>query len=51
MDRITVIQEVIKKTKAKTYLEIGVAGGTCFLKIKAPKKIGVDIKFLISTKR
>lgn len=51
MNRITVIQEIIKKTKAKTYLEIGIQWGRCFLEIKATKKIGVDPKISITIKR
>ena len=50
MDRIKVIQEIINKKKAKTYLEIGVSRGHCFLKIKTHIKIGVDPNFLIPKK-
>lgn len=41
-NRITVIQKIIKKIDAHTYLEIGTSHGECFLKIIAPKKIAVD---------
>lgn len=51
MDRITFIQEIINRKKAKTYLEVGVAGGDIFLKIRAKNKIAVDPKFMISKKR
>ena len=47
MNRIKIIQKLINKVRAKTYLEIGVAGGNCFLKIRAPTKIGVDPEFSI----
>lgn len=51
MNRITVLQEIINKIKARTYLEIGVSNGSCFHSIKAMKKIGVDPNFLFSTKK
>jgi hypothetical protein len=46
-----VIQEIIKKTRAKVYLEIGIHEGECFLRIRAPKKIAVDPQILISPKK
>jgi len=46
-----VIQEVIKKIRAKRYLEIGVRDGECFLRIRAPKKIAVDPHLAISPKK
>jgi hypothetical protein len=46
-DRIEVIQKFIDARKAATYLEIGVNTGACFLKIRAPYKIGVDPNFII----
>ena len=49
MNRITVIQKIIDKKKAKNYLEIGVQRGRCFLKIKAKNKIAVDPCFQINT--
>ena len=50
LNKIKVIQDIIKRIKAKIYLEIGVEKGLCFLKIKARKKFGVDPKFLIGIK-
>lgn len=50
-DRIEVIQKLVIAKKAKTYLEIGVASGNCFLRISAPRKIAVDVKFCFSEKR
>lgn len=47
MERFTVIQEIIDKKNAQTYLEIGVWGGICFNLIKCPIKIAVDPKILI----
>jgi len=46
-ERIGIIQKIIEKKSAQTYLEIGVWGGTCFLNIKAPNKIAVDPELLI----
>jgi hypothetical protein len=51
IDRMYVVQEIIKKTRAKVYLEIGVREGECFLRIRAPKKIAVDPQMLISPKK
>ena len=51
MDRIEVVQETLKRIKAAYYLEIGVAAGDCFLKIKAPHKIAVDPHPEISRKK
>lgn len=51
MDRIEVIKKIIKKNKAKTYLEIGVEFGTVFSKIRAKRKIAVDPEMKISLKR
>lgn len=45
MKRRDVIQKIIDKKKARTYLEIGLGGGRNFFKIKAPYKIAVDPKF------
>jgi len=47
-NRVNVIQEIIDRKKAKTYLEIGVRAGDAFLKIKATHKLGVDPNFVIS---
>lgn len=51
MKRWDVIQEIIDKRKARTYLEIGIGHGTNFLSIKARQKIAVDPKIAISRKR
>lgn len=48
MNRLTVLQKIINKINAKTYLEIGVEKGKIISKIKAPYKIGVDPKFIFS---
>ncbi len=48
MDRISVIQEIIDRRSAKTYLEIGVRSGDAFLKMRAKSKYGVDPVFTIS---
>ncbi|MFQ5952100.1 MAG: hypothetical protein ACE5JK_01685 [Candidatus Omnitrophota bacterium] len=45
------IQEIIDKKRAKTYLEIGIYTGKCFLDIKAPKKIAIDPKLIISGRK
>ena len=42
LNRIQIIQRLINATNAKTYLEIGVNNGRCFLRIKARRKIAVD---------
>ncbi len=42
VDRVYVISEIVAKKCAKTYLEIGVREGECFLRINARKKIAVD---------
>ncbi|MBL7157256.1 MAG: class I SAM-dependent methyltransferase [Candidatus Omnitrophica bacterium] len=51
MNRVHVIQELIDRKKAETYLEIGFGYGDAFLNIKAPRKIVVDPKFVILKKR
>lgn len=51
MDRVEVIKKIIEKSKAKTYLEIGVEFGTVFSKIRVKRKIGVDPELKISWKR
>ena len=50
MNRLEVIQAIIDRKKAKTYLEIGVEGGDVFLKVEASQKIAVDPKILITMK-
>jgi len=42
LKRHEVIQAVIDRTNAKTYLEIGIDAGESFLKINAERKFGVD---------
>lgn len=51
MNRLDVIQQIIDRIKAKTYLEIGVKKGKVFLNVKAKKKIAVDPKIKIGIKR
>jgi hypothetical protein len=51
LTRIEIIQKLIKKKKAKTYLEIGVNNGRCFLRIKAKNKLAVDPTIKISQGR
>jgi hypothetical protein len=47
INRVTVIQKIIDKKRAKTYLEIGVLAGDAFLRIKIKRKWGVDPHFII----
>jgi hypothetical protein len=47
MNRISIVQSIIKKISAQNYLEIGVSLGHTFLTIDAKRKIGVDPKNLI----
>lgn len=42
MNRIKIINALIKKNNYKSYLEIGVQAGDCFREIKCAKKVGVD---------
>jgi len=42
MDRIQVIQYLLREIDGKTYLEIGVEYGKSFCPIVAPRKIAVD---------
>jgi hypothetical protein len=51
MDRLDILQEIVNRQKARTYLEIGVKKGKVFLNIKARKKIAVDTHFKIDMKR
>jgi len=51
VDRLDVIQQIIDRIKAKTYLEIGVKKGKVFLNVKARNKIAVDPKIKINLKR
>jgi hypothetical protein len=47
MNRTSVIQQIIDKKKAVTYLEIGLANGDNFMPIKAGRKVAVDPYFTI----
>ena len=47
MNRISIVQAIIRKLKAQSYVEIGVSLGHAFLSIDAPKKIAVDPKNLV----
>ena len=49
MERLTIIQTVVEMTRASTYLEIGVASGAVFFRVKAKSKIAVDPCFEFST--
>jgi len=51
MNRTDVIQRIIDKKQAKTYLEIGVANGKNFFPIRARQKIAVDPNFTFSRMR
>ena len=42
MNRITIIQSLINKMKATSYLEVGVQAGHCFNTIQCKHKVGVD---------
>ena len=42
MTRTDIIQLLIDKIKAKSYLEIGVSGGENFQTIRCENKVGVD---------
>lgn len=48
MNRIDVLQALINRCDARTYLEIGVSAGTTFLTLKAKHKIAVDPRFKVS---
>ena len=50
MNRLSVLQKIIDRVKAKTYLEIGVQTGVIISNINAAVKIGVDPNFLLSKK-
>jgi hypothetical protein len=51
MTKIDIIQNIINKTQARTYLEIGVHKGHTFLRIRAKQKIAVDPYYLISARK
>jgi SAM-dependent methyltransferase len=42
MNRTTIIQALINKINAKSYLEIGISSGRNFIDIECDRKIGVD---------
>jgi len=48
MNRIDLINEIVLRTKKKTYLEIGVARGTTLFQIQCENKIAVDPKFMFN---
>ncbi|MFN8578211.1 MAG: class I SAM-dependent methyltransferase [Candidatus Sericytochromatia bacterium] len=47
MNRLTVIQDLINKINAKSYLEIGVCFGDIIINVDVKNKYGVDPKFQI----
>jgi hypothetical protein len=47
LNRIKIIQRLIKVIGAKNYLEIGVNNGACFLRLRGANKIAVDPSFRI----
>ena len=49
MERLNIIHTVVEMTRAKTYLEIEVASGAVFFRVKAKSKIAVDPRFEFST--
>jgi hypothetical protein len=51
MDRIGALQSIIDRLHARTYLEIGVASGDCFLPLRARRKIAVDPVFDITREK
>lgn len=51
MNKVSLIQEIIDRKKAKIYLEIGVSSGITFFKIRVKRKMAVDPIFKISKKR
>lgn len=51
MDRLHVIQTLIKQKKLKNYLEIGVFKGHVFFRVRSRSKVAVDPKFTFDTYR
>jgi hypothetical protein len=51
IDRVYVIRKITNEIKAKTYLEIGIREGECFLRIGVRNKIAVDPEILISSRK
>lgn len=50
MDRLDVIQDVIDRTNARNYLELGVFDGLNFFRVAAPRKVAVDPVFAFSAR-
>ncbi|MBF0546129.1 MAG: class I SAM-dependent methyltransferase [Candidatus Riflebacteria bacterium] len=50
MNRIDILQKILDRKKARTYLEIGVDRGECFFPLKAKRKIALDLSFHFSTR-
>jgi SAM-dependent methyltransferase len=48
MNRVDIINHLVKKYNKKRYLEIGVESGSCLLNIKARHKTGVDPRIIIT---
>ena len=48
LHRLDVLQEIINRINARTYLEIGVRKGATFLRIRARHKLAVDPEFRIA---
>ena len=51
MDRLDVIQALMRQKNLKNYLEIGVENGHIFFRIKSTFKVAVDPKFLFDFSR
>ena len=51
MDRIQLIQNLIKLKNFRTYLEIGVLHGDVFFSVDCPKKVAVDPEFRFDRKK
>src|SRR5687767_9356398 len=48
MNRVDVLQAIVNRLAARTYLEIGVKAGDTFFPLKVRKKLAVDPEFLIT---
>src|SRR5665647_3314066 len=51
MERVTLIQSLMKQKGLKNYLEIGVFNGHVFFRVKSNFKIAVDPEFAFDTLR
>lgn len=51
MNRTDIIQKIVERKRAQTYLEIGVHNGSNFFRIKARQKVGVDVHFTFSARQ